>query len=198
MPKLELDKDGFPALPANFGGGRGNSMIMMRDRARHGRGAKRCRSSWNGRRTSYLKPVTDSTGLTREIRFLFLSVAGNDRSMGPMGGADAAAPPGGGAAPLDNTADSEALPTLPSALQEQLRIETGAKERERGSGCDRPRGKGTLPKINAISINVFRHDRAGMGGRSDWHLAVRRRCQRQSGRDRVCTQTGRQQTVGHL
>ncbi len=125
MPKLELDKDGFPALPANFGGGRGNSMIMMRDRARlWARGETMPQFvEWASDQLS--KPVTDSTGLTGKYDFI---LSWRNESMGPMGAPMPPPPPGGGAAPLDNTADSEALPTLPSALQEQLGLKLEPKK----------------------------------------------------------------------
>jgi len=123
MPKLELGSDGFPALPANFGGGRGNSMIMMRDRARlWTRGETMPQfAEWASDQLS--KPVTDSTGLTGKYDFI-LSWR-NENMGGPM----PPPPPGaGGPPPLDSTVDAEALPTLLSAVQEQLGLKLEPKK----------------------------------------------------------------------
>jgi uncharacterized protein (TIGR03435 family) len=124
--KLELDKDGFPALP-NLGGGRGNSMIMMRDRARFwARGETMPQfAEWASDQLS--KPVTDSTGLTGKYDFI-LSWR-NENMGGPMGAPLPLPPPGaGGPPPLDSTVDAEALPTLISAVQEQLGLKLDPKK----------------------------------------------------------------------
>jgi uncharacterized protein (TIGR03435 family) len=120
MPKLELDKDGFPALPANFGGGRGNSMIMMRDRARlWARGETMPQfAEWASDQLS--KPVTDSTGLTGKYDFI-LSWR-NENMVGPMG------PPMPPPASLDSSVDAEALPTLIAAVQEELGLKLEPKK----------------------------------------------------------------------
>jgi uncharacterized protein (TIGR03435 family) len=122
MPKLELGSDGFPALPlATFGSGRGNSMIMMRDRARlWARGETMPQfAEWASDQLS--KPVTDSTGLTGKYDFI-LSWR-NESMAGPM------PPPGaGGPPPLDSTVDAEALPTLIGAVQEQLGLKLEPKK----------------------------------------------------------------------
>jgi uncharacterized protein (TIGR03435 family) len=120
MPKLELGKDGFPDLPANFGGGRGNSMIMMRDRARlWARGETMPQfAEWASDQLS--KPVTDSTALTGKYDFI-LSWR-NENMVGPMG------PPMPPPASLDSSVDAEALPTLLSAVQEQLGLRLEPKK----------------------------------------------------------------------
>ena len=127
MPKLELGSDGFPAQPANFGGGRGNSMIMMRDRARlWARGETMPQfAEWASDQLS--KPVTNSTGLTGKYDFI-LSWR-NENMVGPMGAPLPPPPPGAGGPPLlESNVDAEALPTLMAAVQEQLGLRLEPKK----------------------------------------------------------------------
>ena len=108
-PKTQLDKDGFPALPAgNF-----PSMIMMKDRARW-RVAKMSMEEFAGRLAVQVgRPVSDATGLKGKYDFTLSWVT-----------APARPPSADGTVP----APDDAGPTIFGALQEQLGLKLDSKK----------------------------------------------------------------------
>jgi uncharacterized protein (TIGR03435 family) len=122
MPKFKLDKDGFPELPA----GNGPSMIMMNGKARW-RAQKSTTESLASMLASQLaQPVNDATGLKGKYDFTLSWVT--EGFSGGRGAALASQPDGG--SPLAGLPETEAGPTLMSALQSQLGL---ALEKKKGS-----------------------------------------------------------------
>ncbi len=130
MPKISMDKEGFPVLPPGVGKGRGPMTMMMNGRAR---------SQGDGMSMDQIvtfianqigKPVTDGTGLKGKYDFRLMWAM---ESMGRGGGMMPPPPPGGrgeggmGAAPIPR-ASEDSGPTFYSALQDQLGLKLEQKK----------------------------------------------------------------------
>lgn len=132
--QMKMGKDGLPEMPA----GR-TMMMMMGGRARMT--AYKETMQWLATRlsTSAGRPVMDATGLTKKYDFT-LDFAPEGGGMGPGGMAPPAGGGGGGAmvimaqvpgpgGPSGHTAsDAESVPTLATALQEQLGLKLESKK----------------------------------------------------------------------
>ena len=110
--KLELGKDGLPAQPVF--GGRGTHTFSGRAGTRMWASGETMSQFARMLSEQLSKPVTDSTGLTGKYDFILSW--GNESMAGPV-------PP-----PLDIALDAEALPTLLSAVQEQLGLKLEPKK----------------------------------------------------------------------
>jgi len=118
-PKFQLDKDGFPELPA----GRGPSMIMMNGKARW-RASKATMDQVASMLGAQLnQPVTDVTGLKGKYDF---TLSWATESFG--GGRGVAVGSSEGGSPLAGLPDTDGGPTLLSALQSQLGLKLEQKK----------------------------------------------------------------------
>jgi uncharacterized protein (TIGR03435 family) len=118
-------KDGLPSPPALAG--RGTSMMMMPGRARMS-SSKETMSQFAEWLASQLdRPVVDQTGLTKNYGVTLEYAPESVGGRGPMGMALPPMPAGGeGGAPPE--ADSQAAPSLFTALQEQLGLKLEQKK----------------------------------------------------------------------
>jgi uncharacterized protein (TIGR03435 family) len=117
-PKFNMDKDGFPELPA----GRGVSMIMMNGKARW-RASEATMAQVASMLASQLgQPVNDATGLAGKYDF---TLSWATESFSNRGGGAAA---GGSASPIAGLPDTEGGPTLQSAIQSQLGLKLEQKK----------------------------------------------------------------------
>lgn len=117
-PKFQLDKDGFPDLPA----GRGPSMIMMNGKARWRASGETMEQLASMLGAQLGQPVKDATGMTGKYDFT-LSWANEPLAAG-RGGA-MASPDGAAAA---NLAEADNGPTLLQAIQSQLGVKLEQKK----------------------------------------------------------------------
>ena len=128
----KMGSDGFPEMPA----GR-TMMMMMPGRARMSAYKDTMEALATRLSMQAGRPVTDGTGLKKKYDYT-LTFAPDGGGMGPgMMGAGggmamvghAAVPAGGpGGGPMAGNADAESLPTLATALQEQLGLKLEAKK----------------------------------------------------------------------
>lgn len=133
--QMKMGKDGFPEMPA----GR-TMMMMMPGRARMT--AYKETMQWLATRLSTQagRPVMDATGLTKKYDFT-LEFAPEGSGMGPGGMAPPVGGGGGGGAMVmmaqvpgpggpaaHSAADHESVPTLATALQEQLGLKLESKK----------------------------------------------------------------------
>jgi len=129
----KMGKDGFPEMPA------GRTMtMMMPGRARMTAYKQTMEALATRLSMSAGRPVMDGTGLKKKYDFT-LTYAPESTGMGPMGMASpsggggmamvgTAGGPVGGPMPDHTAADAEPLPTLATALQEQLGLKLESKK----------------------------------------------------------------------
>jgi uncharacterized protein (TIGR03435 family) len=117
-PKFQLDKDGFPDLPA----GRGASMIMMNGKARWRASDETMEQLAAMLGVQLDQPVKDATGLQGKYDF---TLSWANESFG--GGRGALAGPDGGA-PAAGLAEPDNGPTLLQAIQSQLGVKLEQKK----------------------------------------------------------------------
>jgi uncharacterized protein (TIGR03435 family) len=118
-PKFQLDKDGFPDLPA----GRGASMIMMNGKARWRASDETMEQLASMLGTQLGQPVKDATGMKGKYDFT-LSWANESFAAGR--GGVMAGPEGG--APAASLAEPDNGPTLLQAIQSQLGVKLEQKK----------------------------------------------------------------------
>jgi uncharacterized protein (TIGR03435 family) len=122
-PRFQMDKEGFPILPAVGPGGRGSPMtIMMNGRARSLLPDSTMEQFAGFMANQIGKPVTDATGI--EGKYDFSLYWESDRGLD--GGPPPPPPPGAG--PGERSPDSESGPNIYTALQEQLGLKLDAKK----------------------------------------------------------------------
>lgn len=118
-PKFQLDKDGFPDLPA----GRGASMIMMNGKARWRASDETMEQLASMLGAQLGQPVKDATGLKGKYDF---TLSWANESFGGGRGSAVAGPEGG--APAAAFAEPDNGPTLLQAIQSQLGVKLEQKK----------------------------------------------------------------------
>jgi uncharacterized protein (TIGR03435 family) len=118
-PKFQLDKDGFPDLPA----GRGPSMIMMNGKARWRASDETMEQLASMLGVQLSQPVKDATGMKGKYDF---TLSWANESLAAARGGAMAGPEGG--APAANLAEPDNGPTLLQAIQSQLGVKLEPKK----------------------------------------------------------------------